>query len=166
MGPHLFYRRDDCRQNRDDCRNEHLTPVVLELGGKSPAIVHSSANVRVAARRIAHGRWGNAGQTCTAPDYVLVFRDVADQFLEQLKATVLEFYGDDLGRAPPMAALSTGIILTGWWDFGPAVVLSTSAGNTIAATATLRRPGTGERAARCASDAGGDLWTDSFGLDY
>ena len=56
---------------------KHLTPVVLELGGKSPTIVHSSADLRVAARRIAQGRWNNAGQTCTAPDYVLVFQDVA-----------------------------------------------------------------------------------------
>lgn len=58
-----------------------LTPVMLELGGKNPAIVHSSADLQVTARRIAQGRWGNAGQTCTAPDYVLVFKDVAEQFL-------------------------------------------------------------------------------------
>jgi len=74
---------------------KHLTPVVLELGGKSPAVVHSSADLRVAARRIAQGRWNNAGQTCTAPDYVLVFNGVARQFLEQLKAIVVQFYGDD-----------------------------------------------------------------------
>ena len=55
----------------------NLTPVVLELGGKNPTIVHSSADLRVAARRIAQGRWMNAGQTCTAPDHVLVFKDVA-----------------------------------------------------------------------------------------
>src|SRR5262249_9952911 len=60
---------------RSEAKN--LTPVVLELGGKSPTIVHSSADLRVAARRIAQGRWNNAGQTCTAPDYVLVFKDVA-----------------------------------------------------------------------------------------
>jgi acyl-CoA reductase-like NAD-dependent aldehyde dehydrogenase len=46
---------------------KNLTPVVLELGGKNPTIVHSSANLRVAARRIAFGRWFNCGQTCTAP---------------------------------------------------------------------------------------------------
>jgi len=72
-----------------------LTPVVLELGGKSPAIVHSSADLRVAARRIAHGRWTNAGQTCTAPDYVLVFKEVAKPFLEHLRETMLQFYGGD-----------------------------------------------------------------------
>src|SRR5258707_12063633 len=61
---------------------KNLTPVILELGGKNPCIVHSSANLRVSARRIAFGRWFNAGQSCTAPDYVLVFKDVRDQFLK------------------------------------------------------------------------------------
>jgi aldehyde dehydrogenase (NAD+) len=56
--------------------------------------------LRVAARRIAHGRWNNAGQTCTAPDYVLAFKDVARPFLEQLKEAVLEFYGDDPQKSP------------------------------------------------------------------
>ena len=74
---------------------KNLTPVVLELGGKSPTIVHSSADLRVAARRIAQGRWNNAGQTCTAPDYVLVFKDVAKPFLGHLKEAILHFYGDD-----------------------------------------------------------------------
>ena len=76
------------------------TPVLLELGGKNPAIVHSSADVRVAARRIAQGRWGNCGQTCTAPDYVLVFKDVAQLFLEHLKETVVEFYGEHPQESP------------------------------------------------------------------
>ncbi len=79
---------------------KRLTPVVLELGGKSPAIVHSSANLKVAAHRIAFGRWFNAGQTCTAPDYVLVFNDVAAEFLRDLKQTLLEFYGDDPQKSP------------------------------------------------------------------
>jgi acyl-CoA reductase-like NAD-dependent aldehyde dehydrogenase len=79
---------------------KNLTPVVLELGGKNPTIVHSSANLRVAARRIAFGRWFNAGQTCTAPDYVLVFKDVAREFLKYLKETLVEFYGDDPQQSP------------------------------------------------------------------
>src|SRR5712664_2314028 len=79
---------------------QQLTPVVLELGGKSPAIVHSSADLRVAARRIAQGRWNNAGQTCTAPDYVLVFKDVAGPFLEHLKETLVQFYGGDSQKSP------------------------------------------------------------------
>src|SRR5438093_2303495 len=79
---------------------KNLTPVVLELGGKSPTIVHSSADLRVAARRIAQGRWNNAGQTCTAPDYVLVFKDVAEPFLEHLKESILHFYGDEPQKSP------------------------------------------------------------------
>ena len=79
---------------------KNLTPVVLELGGKSPTIVHSSADLRVAARRIAQGRWNNAGQTCTAPDYVLVFKDVARPFLGHLKEAILHFYGDDPQKSP------------------------------------------------------------------
>ena len=79
---------------------KNLTPVVLELGGKNPTIVHSSADLGVAARRIAQGRWSNAGQTCTAPDYVLVFKDVAKPFLEHLKETILRFYGNDPQKSP------------------------------------------------------------------
>jgi aldehyde dehydrogenase (NAD+) len=79
---------------------KNLTPVVLELGGKNPTIVHSSANLRVAARRIVQGRFVNAGQTCTAPDYVLVFRDVAAAFVRELKAAITTFYGDDPQKSP------------------------------------------------------------------
>jgi aldehyde dehydrogenase (NAD+) len=79
---------------------KNLTPVVLELGGKCPAIVHSSANLPVTARRIAQGRWLNAGQTCTGVDHVLVFKDVKEQFLEHLKNTVVEFYGKDPRQSP------------------------------------------------------------------
>ena len=79
---------------------KNLTPVVLELGGKSPAIVHESADLDVTARRIAQGRWLNAGQTCTAPDYALVSREVMPAFLERLKATVIDFYGADPQKSP------------------------------------------------------------------
>jgi len=79
---------------------KNLTPVVLELGGKNPTIVHSSANLRIAARRIAFGRWFNAGQTCTAPDYILVFKDVAGEFLRHLKETLLQFYGENPQQSP------------------------------------------------------------------
>src|SRR6266542_3242081 len=79
---------------------KNLTPVVLELGGKSPTIVHSSADLRVAARRIAQGRWNNAGQTCTAPDYVLVFKDVAKPFLEHMRESILHFYGAEPQKSP------------------------------------------------------------------
>src|SRR3954470_19753059 len=84
---------------------KHLTPVVLELGGKSPTVVHSSANLKVAARRIAFGRWINCGQSCTAPDYVLVFKDVAAEFLKHLKETLIEFYGDDPQKSPDLGRI-------------------------------------------------------------
>jgi aldehyde dehydrogenase (NAD+) len=74
---------------------KHLTPVTLELGGKSPAIVDRAANIDVAARRIAWGKYLNAGQTCIAPDYVLVDRAVEDEFVAKLRAAVGEFYGTD-----------------------------------------------------------------------
>lgn len=79
---------------------KNLTPVVLELGGKNPTIVHSSANLKVAARRIAQGRWLNAGQTCTAPDYLLLFKDVSKKFLLELKHAVVSMYGTDPQQSP------------------------------------------------------------------
>ena len=84
---------------------KNLTPVVLELGGKNPTIVHSSANLRVAARRIACGRWFNAGQTCTAPDYVLVFKEVAAEFLRYLKEAIVQFYGPDAQKSPDLGRI-------------------------------------------------------------
>jgi len=78
-----------------------LIPYTLELGGKSPAIVTRHADLPVAARRIAWGKWVNAGQTCIAPDYVLVDEAVMDSFLAHLKKSIIAFYGDDLSRRPP-----------------------------------------------------------------
>ena len=71
----------------------HLTPVTLELGGKSPVIVDASANVRVAARRIAWGKWLNAGQTCVAPDYVLVHESIQEKLIAELQSVLTDFYG-------------------------------------------------------------------------
>lgn len=70
---------------------KNLTPVTLELGGKSPAVVTSSANFEVAAKRIVWGKFLNAGQTCVAPDYILVDEKVKDQFLEYLRKFIKEF---------------------------------------------------------------------------
>ncbi len=74
---------------------KHLTPVTLELGGKSPCIVDRDVDLEVAARRIAWGKFYNAGQTCVAPDYVLVHESRHDALIDRLKATVREFYGAD-----------------------------------------------------------------------
>ncbi|MGE6487776.1 aldehyde dehydrogenase [Paenisporosarcina sp. NPDC076898] len=79
---------------------ERLTPVTLELGGKSPAIVDHTANLEVAAKRIVWGKFVNAGQTCVAPDYLMVHHKVKDQFMELLKKTIKEFYGKDVQKSP------------------------------------------------------------------
>jgi aldehyde dehydrogenase (NAD+) len=72
----------------------HLTPVTLELGGKCPVVVTASADVEVAARRIAHGKLLNSGQTCVAPDHVLVEHSVRDAFVEALVAATRAFSGE------------------------------------------------------------------------
>lgn len=77
---------------------KHLTPVTLELGGKCPAIVCADAPVELAARRIAWGKFMNAGQTCVAPDFVLVAREARDPFVAAMKKALHEFYGDDPAR--------------------------------------------------------------------
>lgn len=79
---------------------ENLTPVTLELGGRNPCLVCADADLRVAARRIARGKFFNAGQTCVAPDHVLAQRSVYDRLLEKLCATVREFYGPDARKSP------------------------------------------------------------------
>lgn len=71
---------------------EQLIPVTLELGGKSPVIVEKDANLRVAARRIVVGKFLNAGQTCIAPDYLLVHTAVRENFLQHLRETIKDFY--------------------------------------------------------------------------
>jgi aldehyde dehydrogenase (NAD+) len=73
---------------------EHLTPVTLELGGKSPAIVTKNANLEVSAKRIVWGKFLNAGQTCVAPDYLLVEETIQEQFLEMLRQYIKEFKYD------------------------------------------------------------------------
>jgi aldehyde dehydrogenase (NAD+) len=73
---------------------KHLTPVTLELGGKSPCIVHHDANLKLAAKRIAWGKFINAGQTCVAPDYLYVHKDIKEEFIKIFKNTISELYED------------------------------------------------------------------------
>jgi aldehyde dehydrogenase (NAD+) len=84
---------------------EHLTPVTLELGGKSPAVVSRHARVETTARRIAWGKFLNAGQTCIAPDYVLVERPVHDELVAALGQSIDEFYGADPQASPDYARI-------------------------------------------------------------
>lgn len=74
---------------------KYVTPVTLELGGKSPCIVDETANINLAAKRIAWGKLINAGQTCVAPDYLLVHHSVKEELLTKIKAYVLQFYGEN-----------------------------------------------------------------------
>jgi aldehyde dehydrogenase (NAD+) len=78
---------------------ERLTPITLELGGKSPVIVDQTANLDVAAKRIAWGKFNNTGQTCVAPDYVLVHESVAKKFSKIMKKTIREFFGVDAQKS-------------------------------------------------------------------
>ncbi len=79
---------------------EHLTPVVLELGGKSPVIVADDADISVAANRIAWGKTFNAGQTCIAPDYVLVSEARRDELVEAITEAWRTFFGDEIADSP------------------------------------------------------------------
>jgi aldehyde dehydrogenase (NAD+) len=79
---------------------QYLTPVTLELGGKSPCIVDRSVPLELAAKRIAWGKLINAGQTCIAPDYVLVDRVIKDQFVAALLRAIQELYGADPAKSP------------------------------------------------------------------
>ncbi len=74
---------------------KYMTPVTLELGGKSPCIIDDTANLKIAARRLAFGKCLNAGQTCVAPDYLLIHESIKDEFLLMLKAEIIDMYGDD-----------------------------------------------------------------------
>lgn len=78
----------------------HLTPVTLELGGKSPCIVHEDAGLKYGVKRIAWGKFLNAGQTCIAPDYVLIHRKIKDDFVEKMIRTIFSFYGEDPMKSP------------------------------------------------------------------
>ncbi len=98
-----------------------LTPITLELGGKSPCIVDSDANMAVAARRIAWGKFVNAGQTCIAPDYIFVHKSVKKDLLQKLKENIEAFYGKnpkesiDFGRIVNVDAFDR---LTGYLKHG------------------------------------------------
>ena len=78
---------------------KNLVPVTLELGGKSPVVVDKTANLDIAAKRILWGKLINAGQTCIAPDYVLVHKSIKDKFIEKLKETIVSFYGSDASKS-------------------------------------------------------------------
>ena len=79
---------------------ENLVPVTLELGGKSPGIIGESAKLQIACERIVWGKFMNAGQTCVAPDYIFVSKQIFADFIEKLKETIVRFYGEDIRNNP------------------------------------------------------------------
>jgi aldehyde dehydrogenase (NAD+) len=84
---------------------QHLTPVTLELGGKSPCIIDSDAKLETVAKRIAWGKFVNAGQTCVAPDYLLVRESVKPALVAALKQALQAFYGDDPAQSPDLSRI-------------------------------------------------------------
>ena len=83
----------------------HLTPVTLELGGKSPCIIDESANIQLAAKRIVWGKFLNAGQTCIAPDYLLVHQNVKEKFIENLKIEITNAFGKNPETSSDLARI-------------------------------------------------------------
>ena len=84
---------------------KHLTPVTLELGGKSPCIIDSTADLYVAARRIAWGKLINSGQSCIAPDYILIDSSVEQKFIEHYQKVVTAMHGNDPQKSDSYARI-------------------------------------------------------------
>jgi aldehyde dehydrogenase (NAD+) len=84
---------------------ENLTPVTLELGGKNPCIIDETANLKLAAKRIVWGKFMNAGQTCIAPDYILIQKEMKSHFVKYLKAEITLAYGKDPIESPDFARI-------------------------------------------------------------
>lgn len=84
---------------------EHLTPVVLELGGKSPCIVDETAHIAQAARRIVWGKFANTGQTCVAPDFVVVHQSVKEKLIHECREAILQFYGNNPQQSPDLGRI-------------------------------------------------------------
>ena len=78
---------------------KNLTPVVLELGGKSPCIIDKDADIKVSAKRLAWGKTLNAGQTCIAPDYLLIHRSKIEQFVSEFAKAIRELHGNDIKQS-------------------------------------------------------------------
>jgi aldehyde dehydrogenase (NAD+) len=84
---------------------ENLTPVTLELGGKNPCIIDETANLKLAAKRIVWGKFINAGQTCIAPDYILIQKDMKSHFVDYLKEEITKAYGENPSNSPDFARI-------------------------------------------------------------
>jgi len=105
--------------------SKHLTPVTLELGGKSPCIVEPDVDLRVAAHRICFGKFLNAGQTCIAPDHLFVHVDVKNALIENIRQCIYWFYGKDPEKSPDFGRIINDD------QFGRLEILMRSAGTII-----------------------------------
>lgn len=85
--------------------NKYLTPVTLELGGKSPCYIDDTVDMTKAVKRILWGKMMNCGQTCIAPDYILCTKDVQVKFLEEARKILDEFYGEDRQKSPDLCRI-------------------------------------------------------------
>ncbi|XP_053967054.1 aldehyde dehydrogenase, dimeric NADP-preferring isoform X1 [Anastrepha ludens] len=85
--------------------NKYLTPVTLELGGKSPCYIDKSVELRTAVKRILWGKLINCGQTCIAPDYVLCSKEIQDKFIVEAKEVLKEWYGEDIKSSPDLSRI-------------------------------------------------------------
>lgn len=90
---------------------KNLTPLTLELGGKSPCIIDKDANLKLAARRIMWGKTLNSGQTCIAPDYLIIHRDIRDEFLLEAKNAIREMYGEDPQQSPDYPRIISSVAM-------------------------------------------------------
>ncbi|HSJ37832.1 MAG TPA: aldehyde dehydrogenase [Planococcus sp. (in: firmicutes)] len=106
--------------------SERLTPITLELGGKSPAIVDQTADIDLAVKRIAWGKLMNTGQTCVAPDYVCVHESVKDEFIKKLTKTISGFYGENAQASPDYGRIGS----TAHFD-SLAEIINSESGNII-----------------------------------
>ena len=131
---------------------EHLTPAILELGGKSPCIVDSSAKIKLAAKRIAFGKYLNCGQTCVAPDYILCHESVKDQLVEELKKQIAKQFGEDPLKNPDYGKIinekhfrrvcslidETKVVVGGQWNEGTLQIAPTVMDNVTMEDAVMQ----------------------------
>lgn len=85
--------------------NKYLTPITLELGGKSPCYIDRSVELRTAVKRILWGKLINCGQTCIAPDYVLCSKEIEEKFVAEAKDILKEWYGDNVRDSPDLSRI-------------------------------------------------------------
>lgn len=108
-----------------EAATKHLTPITLELGGKSPCIVHKDANIQLAAKRIAWGKFINAGQTCVAPDYLYVHHEVKEPFIAAFSQAIKQLYGEHILQAQTFTRIVSErhfLRLTSFLDHGNIII--------------------------------------------